>query len=87
MREIHVDRIVEAVRAVCLEANYVAGADVRAALTVAERREVSPLGRQVLGQLLEDIAIAEQDRVPMCQSLKKPSAGIGEVSSCPAAPT
>jgi len=67
MREIHVDQIVEAVRAVCLEANYVAGADVRAALTVAERREVSPLGRQVLGQLLENIAIAEADRVPMCQ--------------------
>jgi len=67
MREIHVDRIAEAVRAVCLEANYVAGEDVRAALTVAERREVSPLGRQVLGQLLENIAIAEADRVPMCQ--------------------
>ncbi|HET9017423.1 MAG TPA: fumarate hydratase [Thermomicrobiaceae bacterium] len=67
MREIHVDRIAEAVREVCLEANYVAGTDVRAALAVAEQREVSPLGRQVLGQLLENIAIAEADRVPMCQ--------------------
>lgn len=67
MREVHVDQIAGAVREICLEANYVAGEDVRLAFQVAEQREVSPLGRQVLGQLLENMAIAEADRVPMCQ--------------------
>ncbi|ACZ37509.1 fumarate hydratase [Sphaerobacter thermophilus] len=67
MREIHVDRIAEAVREACLEANYVAGEDVRRAFTVARKREVSPLGQQVLEQILENMAIAEADRVPMCQ--------------------
>lgn len=67
MREIHVDQIAEAVQEICLEANYVAGEDVRRAFQVAEQREVSPLGRQVLGQLLENMAIAEADQVPMCQ--------------------
>ncbi|MDI3342062.1 MAG: fumarate hydratase [Sphaerobacter sp.] len=67
MRTIAVERITEAVRDACLEANYVAGADVRRALAVAQQREVSPLGQQVLGQILENMAIAEADRVPMCQ--------------------
>jgi len=43
------------------------GEDVRQALEVAETREVSPLGREVLGQILENMAIAAEDRVPMCQ--------------------
>lgn len=67
MREIHVDQIAAAVRELCLEANYVLGEDVRRAFALAREREVSPLGRQVLEQLLENIAIAEHDRVPMCQ--------------------
>lgn len=67
MREIHVDQIASAVHDLCLEANYVAGEDVRHAFAVAQEREVSPLGREVLGQLLENMAIAEADRVPMCQ--------------------
>lgn len=67
MREIDVEQITDAVRDLCLEGNYVAAADVRQAFAVAKQREVSPLGRQVLGQLLENMAIAEADRVPMCQ--------------------
>jgi len=67
MREIQVDKIAQAVHELCLEANYVMGEDVRQALEVAETREVSPLGREVLGQILENMAIAAEDRVPMCQ--------------------
>lgn len=67
MREIHAKQIAETVRDLCLEANYVMGEDVRHALAVAQTREVSPLGREVLGQILENMAIAEADRVPMCQ--------------------
>lgn len=67
MREIHADQVTKAVHDLCLEANYVMGDDVRQALEVAETREVSPLGREVLGQILENMTIAAEDRVPMCQ--------------------
>ncbi len=67
MREVHVNTIADAVRDVCLDANYVAGTDIRAAYDVALEREISPLGKQVLEQIIENVAIAETDRVPMCQ--------------------
>jgi fumarate hydratase subunit alpha len=67
MREIHINQITEAVRDVCLDANYVAGKDIRHAYDVALEREISPLGRQVLEQIIENVSIAEEDRVPMCQ--------------------
>jgi fumarate hydratase subunit alpha len=67
MREIPVEKIAQAIHNLCLEANYVMGEDVRLALEVAQTHEVSPLGREVLGQILENMAIAAEDRVPMCQ--------------------
>lgn len=67
MREIHVDTIAETVRNICLDANYVAGEDIRQAYDVALQREISPLGKQVLEQIIENVSIAEEDRVPMCQ--------------------
>lgn len=67
MRQIGVDEISAKVRELCLEANYVMGDDVRQALEVAETREVSPLGREVLTQILANMTIAAEDRVPMCQ--------------------
>jgi fumarate hydratase subunit alpha len=67
MRTLHVNQFTQAVRDLCLEANYVMGEDVRRALEVASTREVSPLGREVLGQILANMAIAAEDRVPMCQ--------------------
>jgi fumarate hydratase subunit alpha len=67
MREVHISQIAEAVRDICLDANYVAGDDIRRAYDVALEREISPLGKQVLEQIIENVSVAEQDRVPMCQ--------------------
>jgi fumarate hydratase subunit alpha len=67
MRVVHVDLIADAVREISLDANYVAAADIRRAYDTAVEREVSPLGRQVLLQIIENVSIAEEDRVPMCQ--------------------
>lgn len=66
-REINVAEVRDAVERLCLEANYVAAADVRAAFEVAAEREVSPLGRRVFLQLLDNMSIAAAERVPMCQ--------------------
>ncbi len=67
MREVDVSTVSDAVESLCLEANYVAADDVRQAFELAAEREVSPLGKQVLTQLLENMRVAEAERVPMCQ--------------------
>jgi len=67
VRELEVGEIVEAVRAMCITANYDLPADVYGALVKAKGAEESPVGREVLGQLTENADIAAADRVPVCQ--------------------
>ncbi|MDQ7793374.1 MAG: fumarate hydratase [bacterium] len=67
MREISVSKVADTVRDLCVEANYDLPPDVVAALEVAREREESPLGKEILGELLENAAIARDDRVPLCQ--------------------
>ena len=63
MREIQTDSITEAVKDMCIAINYTLSEDMTAALQDAMQKEVSPLGRQVLGQLQENLLIAEQERI------------------------
>lgn len=67
MREIEADQIVQAVKEMCLEANYDLGPDMMRAFGQALEREESPIGQEVLRQLIENANIARQERVPMCQ--------------------
>jgi fumarate hydratase subunit alpha len=67
VREIDVASIEEAVRDLCITANYDLPVDVYDALVAARRTEESPVGREVLGQLVENADIAAADRVPICQ--------------------
>ena len=67
MREIEASTITQAVAQLCQQANFELGDDVLAALKQAEQTEESPLGREVLSQLLENARIAKQERVPLCQ--------------------
>ncbi|MCX6374236.1 MAG: fumarate hydratase [Actinobacteria bacterium] len=67
VRELEVGDITEAVRAMCITANYDLPADVYDALVSAKEAEESPVGREVLGQLIENADIAAADRVPICQ--------------------
>ncbi len=66
-RELDVGEITEAVKAMCITANYDLPADVYDALVKARGVEESPVGRDVLGQLIENADIAAADRVPVCQ--------------------
>lgn len=66
-RIITCDEITRAVANLCREANYYLGEDVRGALEGALLREVSPQGKDVLHQLLENAAIAAAEKVPICQ--------------------
>ena len=67
MREIKASAITQTVAELCQQANFELGDDVLAALKQAQQTEESPLGRQVLSQLLENARIAQQERVPLCQ--------------------
>lgn len=67
MRELHFNDIVSAVAELCVSANRQLGDDVYQALRDAHSREESPIGREVLGELIENADIARAEDIPMCQ--------------------
>lgn len=67
MREIEAAEITEAVRELCIEANTRLPEDHLAALHRALEEEESPLGREVIGELLENARVARERCVAFCQ--------------------
>ena len=67
MREINVETITKTVEGLCIDANYYLPADVKKALEEAVDREESPLGREILQDILRNAEIAKRDEVPICQ--------------------
>ncbi len=67
MKTIHVSEIVEAVKKICMDANYDLGEDVLEAFRKGKEREDSPTGRAILELLEENARIAREERSPMCQ--------------------
>lgn len=67
MREISSESITEALAEMSIEANHYLSPDMEKALSEAEAAEISPLGRQVLAQLEENLKIAAADTIPICQ--------------------
>ncbi len=67
MRELQVGLITEAVRRLCIESSCILKPDLLLALENARDREESPLGKELLRQLLENAEIAKQNLLPLCQ--------------------
>lgn len=67
MKEIYADQIAGTVAELCIESNYYLGDDVLDALHKYRQQEVSPVGREVLDQILENARIAQQEQMPLCQ--------------------
>jgi len=67
MRDIEASAITQVIAQLCQEANYELGDDVLSALNQAQQTEESPLGREVLSQLLENARIAREKVFPLCQ--------------------
>lgn len=67
MRVISTDEITKNVKEMCIEANYELSFDVKEALYKSAEKETSQLGKQVLSQLKENLDIAENDLIPICQ--------------------
>lgn len=67
MREIPVDEITRNIKEMCIEANHFLSPDMSNAMVQAVEGEEAPLGRQILEQLQENLRIAGQDMIPICQ--------------------
>lgn len=67
MKTIKVEDVTSNIREMCIEANHFLTEDMQEALTEAGKKEVSPVGRQILDQLQENLKIAGQDMIPICQ--------------------
>ena len=67
IRTIHVNEIIKNIKEMCIEANHVLSKDMNCALKCAFQNEKSSLGRQILGQLQENMEIAEKEMIPICQ--------------------
>lgn len=67
MRELNVSQITDTVKEMCISVNHELSADMKAALKNAQEMEESPLGKQILGQLDENMKIAKEDMIPICQ--------------------
>ena len=67
MRKLNCRQIEDTVARLCQEANYFLGEDVVQALERAYEQEISPAGKNVLAQLLENARIASRERIPLCQ--------------------
>ena len=67
VRTINVNEITKNIKEMCIEANYSLTSDVKDKLYQAAEEENSPLGRQILSQLKENLQIAKDDEIPICQ--------------------
>ena len=67
MRTISTNEITKAIREMCIEANHTLSPDMQQALAKAVKEEQSPLGKKVLSQLEENLQIAKDEMIPICQ--------------------
>lgn len=67
MRTLHTDKIIEAVKEMCISANLYLADDMDGKIRQAAKEEDSTLGKQILNQLIENMEIAGEDQTPICQ--------------------
>ena len=67
IREINVSEITATIKEMCIQANHFLSPDMDKALKAATANEESPLGKKILNQLQENLKIAGEDMIPICQ--------------------
>ena len=67
MREISVDKITDAVERMCIKVCHELSDDMKACLDKAYDDETSDIGKKILGQLKENLGIAKEEMIPICQ--------------------
>ena len=67
MRIVQVDDITKNIKEMCIEANHFLSKDMDAAMKEAVKTEKAALGRQILDQLQDNLKIAGEEMIPICQ--------------------
>lgn len=67
MRTVQVSEVTQNIKEMCIEANHFLSEDMKEALRMAVEKEEAPLGKQILEQLQENMSIAGEDMIPICQ--------------------
>jgi fumarate hydratase subunit alpha len=67
IRNIHTDTIIQTIKEMCIEANHFLSANMRKSLEKALKNEKSELGKKILNQLDENLRIASEEMIPICQ--------------------
>ena len=67
MREIDVKTVTEEVAKLCIDANLILSDEMQRAIADAQEKEDCTLAKEILGQLKENMEIAKEDRIPICQ--------------------
>lgn len=67
IRTINIKEITTNIKEMCIEATHFLSEDMERAMKQAEKAEQSPLGKQILEQLEENLQIAADDMIPICQ--------------------
>ena len=67
IRNIDTKIITENIKEMCIEANHYLSKDMEKALKKASETEESELGKKILGQLMDNLDIADKEMIPICQ--------------------
>ena len=67
MRTVQTSEITKNIREMCIEANHFLSDDMKKVFNESVEKEESPLGKQILNQLQENLEIAGRDMIPICQ--------------------
>lgn len=67
MRIIDSNQITNAVKEMCIEANYNLSSDMKDVINNSLNQEESPIGKQIVNQLIENMSIAKEELIPICQ--------------------
>ena len=67
MRSVQVGEITKNIKEMCIEANYFLSPDMKKVFDESVKKEESPLGKQILHQLEENLEIAGKEQIPICQ--------------------
>lgn len=67
MREISVNLIKDKIRDLCIDANYFLGDDINDSLIHFKNNEKSEIGKDILGNIIENAKIAKEEQLPICQ--------------------
>lgn len=67
IRTVQTEELVRNIKEMCIQANHYLSKDMDAVMKDAVEKEESPLGKKVLNQLQENLKIADEEMIPICQ--------------------